>query len=322
MDVLSDVLDTVRLTSAVVIQTRLTAPWGSTEPRDQFAFHVISDGTAWFAVDGTDPVALAAGDVIVLAPGHGHTLRSDPHAPVRDVLDLLADGTLCRPADNPRGSTELVCGSFRFDDPHGALLAVLPTVLHGRATASSAGPWLAHTIELLSFESFGDQPGNATVVNRLCDALFVYLLRSHLTSGSDDPASWLRGLDDPQIRAALELMHDRPDHAWSVALLANQVGMSRAGFAARFAELVGQTPIRYLTQWRVQKAAILLRGERRSIESIARHVGYQSAVAFAKAFKRSTGLPPGAYRQQAAVHPSRPEAPPQPVSRAGGRGSV
>ena len=301
MDVLSDVLNTVRLTSTVVVQTRLAAPWGiRTEPRDHFAFHVVSGGTAWFAVDGADPVALAVGDVVVLAPGHGHSLRSDPLAPVRDVLDLLADGTLCRPATGGHGDdAQLVCGSFRFDDPHGALLAVLPTVLHARATDSSAGPWLAHTIDLLSYESFGDQPGNATVVNRLCDALFVYLLRSHLTSRSGGPASWLRGLDDPQIRASLALIHDRPDHAWSVAELASRVGMSRAGFAARFVELVGQAPIRYLTQWRVQKAAILLRGERRSIESIARHVGYESPVAFAKAFKRSTGLPPGAYRQRA-----------------------
>jgi AraC-like DNA-binding protein len=301
VDVLSDVLDTVRLTSTVVVQTRLTAPWGiRTEPRDHFAFHVVSGGTAWFTVDGADPVALAAGDVVVLAPGHGHTLRSDPHAPVRDVLELLAEGALCRPAaGSTPGDAQLVCGSLRFDDPHGTLLAVLPTVLHARATAGGAVPWLAHTIDLLSYESSGDRPGNATVVNRLCDALFVYLLRSHLASRSDGPASWLRGLDDPQIRAALALIHDRPDQAWSVATLANRVGMSRAGFAARFADLVGQTPIRYLTQWRVQKAATMLRGERRSIESIARHVGYESPVAFAKAFKRFTGLPPGAYRQYA-----------------------
>ena len=170
-----------------------------TEPRDSFAFHVVSRGTAWFAADGTDPLALAAGDVVVLAPGHGHTLCSDPHAPVRDVHDLLADGTLRRPAaGDPDDGTRLVCGSFRFDDPNGTLLAVLPTVLHVPATAGSAGPWLTHTIELLTYESFGDQPGNATVVNRLCDALFVYLLRSHLASRSGGPASWLRGLDDPQ----------------------------------------------------------------------------------------------------------------------------
>jgi AraC-like DNA-binding protein len=300
MDVLSDVLDTVRLTSTIVVQTRLAAPWGMrTAPRDSFAFHVVSGGTAWFAADGADPVALAAGDVVVLAPGHGHTLRSHPSAPVRDVLDLLADGTLCRPAaGDPADGTRLVCGSFRFDDPHGTLLAVLPAVLHAQATAGDAGPWLAHTIELLTYESFGDQPGNATVVNRLCDALFVYLVRSHLASRSGAPASWLRGLADPQIRDALTLIHERPDHAWSVAALAGRVGMSRAAFAARFAELVGQTPIRYLTQWRVQKAAGLLRDDQHSIESIARRVGYESPVAFAKAFKRSTGLPPGAYRRR------------------------
>src|SRR4051812_37416771 len=156
VDVLSDVLDTVRLTSTVVVQTRLPAPWGiSTGPREHFAFHVVSGGTAWFAVDGADPVELAAGDVVVLAPGHGHTLRSEPGVPVRDVRDLLAEGALCLPAAaGAPGSTQLVCGSFRFDDPHGTLRAVLPTVLHARADAGGAGPWLAHTIDLLSYESF------------------------------------------------------------------------------------------------------------------------------------------------------------------------
>jgi len=304
MDVLSEVLDTVRLTSTVVVQTRLTSPWGMrTEPRDSFAFHVVSGGTAWFSADGHDPLPLATGDVVVLAPGHGHTLRSHPGAAVRDVLDLLADGTLCRPSagdpdGDPDGGTRLVCGSFRFDDPHGTLLAVLPAVLHARATAVGAGPWLANTIELLTYESFGDQPGNATIVNRLCDALFVYLVRSHLASRSDAPASWLRGLTDPQIRVALTLIHERPDQPWSVATLAGRVGMSRAAFAARFVELVGQTPIRYLTQWRVQKAAELLRDDQHGIESISRRVGYASPVAFAKAFKRTTGLPPGAYRRR------------------------
>src|SRR5258705_4329659 len=130
LDVLSDVLDTVRLTSTVVVQTELVAPWGiATGPREHYAFHVVSRGTACFAAEGVEGVELAAGDVVVLAPGFAHTLRSDQSAPVCDVRELLAEGALCRPSGTRPGATQLVCGSFRFEDPHDAFRPVPPTVL-------------------------------------------------------------------------------------------------------------------------------------------------------------------------------------------------
>src|SRR5207248_11664604 len=123
---------------------------------------------------------------------------------------------------------------------------------------------------------------------------FVYLVRSHLASRSGVAASWLRGLDEPRIRDALTLIHEQPDHAWSVAALAGRVGMSRAAFAARFAELVGQTPIRYLTQWRVPKAAGPLRGDQPRNEAVARPGGYEAPRAVAQGVQTLPRPPPRA----------------------------
>jgi len=296
MDVLSDVLDTVRLTSTVFVRTELTPPWGiRAKPGPYFAFHVLSRGRAWLEVDGLPPTELAAGDVVVLAPGRGHSLRDSLDSPLCDIEDLLATGGLDCAAG---GGTQLVCGSFEFAQQHGnALLPVLPVVLHARELANEVGPWLAQTIKLLTYESFTTRPGTATVLNRLCDALFVYLLRSYLAGHPD--ANWLRALEDPQIGAALQLMHAEPGRPWRVPTLATHVGMSRSAFAARFSDLVGDTPMNYLTRWRLQKAAALLRESTISIDDIATQIGYDSPAAFGKAFRRTIGTPPATYRRTA-----------------------
>src|SRR5262245_51437869 len=155
VDVLSDVLDTVRLTSTVFVRTEVSPPWGiRSKPREHFAFHVISRAGCWLEVDGLDTVPVAAGDVVVVAPGRAHTLRSSPESVAYDIETLIADGGLCRPGPD---AAILVCGSFRFDgrDSH-PLTSVLPVVLHVRD--SDAGPWLAQTIELLAYESFAERP--------------------------------------------------------------------------------------------------------------------------------------------------------------------
>jgi len=301
LDVLSDVLDTVRLTSTVFAQAELNESWGiRAKPREHFAFHVISRGSCWLEVDGLAPIEIAAGEVVVLAPGRGHSVRSDPNSPVRDISELMAAGALCRAVDGESGvATRLVCGSFSFEGSRGnLLLPVLPVVLHVREPPTDVGPWLAQTLKLLSHESFEQGPGSATVVNRLCDALFVYVLRSHLASLPTRESNWLRALEEPQIGAALGLMHDEPARAWSVPTLASGVGMSRSAFAARFTELVGEPPMRYLMQWRLQKAAAMLRAGNASTDEIASHVGYESTIAFSKAFKREIGLAPAHYRRQ------------------------
>jgi AraC-like DNA-binding protein len=250
-------------------------------------------------VEGLDPVNVAAGDVVIVAPGRAHTLRDRPDSPVRDLADLLSEGAF--DASPASGGTYLICGCFRFADVRGdRLVAALPTLIHMRAGETAAGPWLANTIRLLADESTNDRPGAQTVVNRLCDALFVFAVRSHLATLSTSDAVWLRGLLDPQIGDALRHIHSAPGAAWTVAKLAAGVGMSRSAFAARFTRLIGEAPMAYLARWRLRTAAVALRTTRRDVAQIAASAGYESTAAFSKAFRRLMGEPPGAYRRSGA----------------------
>lgn len=292
LDVLSDVLGTVRLHGTVFGSLDLMAPWGlAAAPRDQFIFHIVARGECWLEADGGKPVHASTGDVLLLAPRIGHTLRDAPGSPARPFEQVIAS---LRPTDDPR-AMQLVCGGFRVDDD--TLLRALPRVIHTHELASDAGPWLAQTVRLLAFESSHDHPGGATVVSRVCDALFVYVIRSVLAKLPPRDASWLRGLVTPKIGDALRLMHAEPGREWTVQELAHRVGMSRSAFADQFARVTGETPLQYLIQWRVHKAASLLRAGDASISEIAAQVGYRSDVALAKAFKRALGTTPGAYRR-------------------------
>jgi transcriptional regulator GlxA family with amidase domain len=173
-------------------------------------------------------------------------------------------------------------------------------LIHVRGGDTAAGPWLAQTIRLLADEATADRPGATTVVNRLCDALFVYALRSHLATLAEDETTWLRALVDPQVGAALRMIHAEPAAPWTVAKLAAGAGMSRSAFAARFTDLVGEAPMGYVTRWRLRTAAIALRATRRDVAEVAASAGYESTAAFSKAFRRLIGEPPGAYRRATA----------------------
>jgi AraC-like DNA-binding protein len=302
MDVLSDMLDTVRLETTVFAQTWLRPPWGiRADRREQFAFHVLPRGGGRLEVEGLDPVDVGAGDVVMLAPGRSHALRDRPNSPVRDLRDLLAEGAFDpRPEDSTvdAEATYLICGCFRFADVRGdRLISALPTLIHVRGDDAAAGPWLAQTVRVLADEATADRPGATTLVNRLCDALFVYVLRSHLAALPHDETTWLRALVDPPIGEALRLIHAEPAAPWTVAKLAAGVGMSRSAFAARFTDLVGEAPMAYVIRWRLRTAAVALRTTRRDVAEVAASAGYESTAAFSKAFRRLIGEPPGAYRR-------------------------
>jgi AraC-like DNA-binding protein len=304
MDVLSDVLDTARVDSGMLFQTELTAPWGiHAGSREHLAFHVVTRGRCWLTVDGVaEPLVVETGDVVVLAPWRDHTLRDAPDTPARDIEDLVAAGAFCpigaSSVSDAAGTTQLVCGWFRFSDARSeVLLSALPIVLHAREQTTDAGLWLAQTVKMLSYESRGVRPGMTTVINRLCDALFVYVLRSHLATLPAEEPSWLRALVDPQIGVALQLVHDDPAAPWSVGKLAAGVGMSRSAFSAHFTKVVGEPPMQYLARWRLRKASAMLRDGDLDITLIASRSGYASAAAFGKAFTREHGVAPGAYRR-------------------------
>ncbi|MFO0568587.1 MAG: AraC family transcriptional regulator [Polyangiaceae bacterium] len=304
VDVLTDVLQTVRVSSVCYGRVELGAPWGvRVQKREAASFHVLLRGNAWLEVEGIkEPVALASGDLFALPHGHAHTLRDSLDTPARALEELVGAGGSCTSTTARVGGAgapaTLVCGAFEFEDRrNNPLLSVLPPLVLIKGEDGRAVHWLEPTLQFMACEAASGRPGSQTVVSRLADILFIQIVRGYLSSAPDHQSGWLKALAEPQIGAALGLIHQDPRQPWTVATLASKVGMSRSTFAGRFAELVGEPPLHYVTRWRMQRAASLLREGKATLADIAGRVGYESEAAFSKAFKRWVGTAPGAYRK-------------------------
>mgnify|MGYP001489642897 CR=1 FL=1 len=342
MDPLADVLQTLLLRSLVLYRGRMTPPWGirfgtsPVWPSQEASFHVITRGRCLMDVDGqAETIPLEAGDLVVLPHGHGHSLRDAYATPVLPLEALQPErhtdgdgvthfGSGDRSAAD--AAAEMVCGTFFFRDagPEGTaktlpnpLRAALPPVLLVRGEGGRPAAWLAATLDLLLCEVSHNEPGAQTVMSRLADVLFIQTVRAFLTAECDSTAAgrggnWLRALADRQIGPAMAAIHRDPGAEWTVEALARAAGLSRSAFAERFARLVGEPPLRYVTRWRLYTAARLLdsggsgagRRERGvgagagpTLAEVAARVGYASEAAFSNAFKRWTGVAPGAYRR-------------------------
>jgi AraC-like DNA-binding protein len=226
--------------------------------------------------------------------GLEHSLVDHPDSPVVDF-----DPTIERPVQGDGARTLLLCGTYRLDRerPH-PVLSRLPDVVHVPANPGRHRT-LHTTIAILGEELDGNRPGAAAVVPPLVDALLVLILRAWLEDNNcTTDSSWSRAMTDPAVARSLELIHDRPGAAWTVADLAGDVGLSRAAFARRFSEAVGEPPLTYLSRWRMTTAARMLRDHDQPLATVAKEIGYTSEFAFAKAFKRDFGIPPGTYRKQ------------------------
>lgn len=307
MDVLSDVLDVMRIGSAVVAQAELVPPWGlAIDPVAEAHVHVVQRGHCWLRLTGEhehEYVRLDEGDVTLLRAGVAHAIVDHPKTPPEPHERVLAAMPRRLAAFRSRqekaasATTVVLCAKYVLDDtgPH-PLTASLPPLVHLRAERATHDERLQLLLELLRQETLAPGSGSELVVPRLVDALFVLVVRAWLDSREADEG-WFGALRDPAITRALTLVHERPAETWSVARLAKKVGQSRATFARRFADLVGEPPVAYLTRWRMCLATKLLGETDLSLERIAERIGYESGAAFSKAFRRSRGMSPGRYRR-------------------------
>lgn len=307
MDALADLLDGVRARSAAFCQAILEPPW-SLRIADGAALALATTlrGHAWIVPDDGAPVLMRTGDVSIVKGPHPYTVGDHPDTPPEitvhagnrlttmdgvDITDELRLGPRTS-GRTPDGSAIVASGTYQVSgDVSGRLLNALPDVVLV-PEADVRGP----VMDMLAQEVNRDGPGQQVILDRLLDLALIAALRAWFARPEAEAPGWYRAQGDPVVGQALRLMHDDPAHAWTVAALATRTGSSRAAFARRFAALVGEPPMTYLTGWRIALAADLLRGTDQTIESIARRVGYANAFALSVAFKRVRGVSPRRHR--------------------------
>lgn len=330
MDVLSEVLESIRLKSLLWGISALSAPWGFRVPatleeipeqhrpkpppefpeipeavrrhrRPGGAFYVVTRGSCWLEVDGEPPLPLAGGDLVVFTQRRRHQLRDALDSDVRPLWELLPFELMRKRAGIQIGgggaTTTLISGWLRFEDRENRLLTALPPLIHVPGSEGKSQPWLDDTLRFLTHETTNYEPGAQSVINHLVQVLFIQAVRAHVSRLDAAKGNWLRAVLDPDIGQVLALIHAQPEAPWTVSSLAASVAMSRSAFAAKFTALVGEPPLAYLTSCRMQRAATMLSDGDAPVKRIATQVGYESEAAFSNAFKRSMDVSPGAYRK-------------------------
>ncbi|MFE3096409.1 cupin domain-containing protein [Streptomyces sp. NPDC059248] len=307
MDVLAGLLDGPRARGAFLLRMVMEPPWSvRVEDRAPLTLMCATEGAAWIVPDEGEPVLLRPGDAAIVRGPAPYTVADHPDTPPGA---LIGPGGACRSpwgeplhetlamgvrtwGNDPGGRDVMQIGTYPMaGEVDARLLAALPPLAH-----LTADEWTCPLLPLLEDEIGKDQPGQSVMLDRMLDLLLVVALRSWFSRPEAHAPAWYRAMGDPVTGQALRLMRDDPAHPWTVASLAAKCGVSRAGLARRFHELVGEPPMAYLTRLRLDLAADLLRQSDATVDAIARKVGYSGSFALSAAFKRVRGISPQEYR--------------------------
>jgi AraC-like DNA-binding protein len=297
VDVLQDVLSTVRLRTVTGGLRTLAAPWGfRTIPNDHhIAFLIIIDGGGLLELEEADPPVhqLQSGDIVVLPRGETYILRNKEHSSIGPFTELLA-----RAHDASSTTTRLIGGCYQLtDSAKHPVFSVLPRIIHLRPQDYQPRQELDSLVHLFMAEAVQESTIQPVILNRLAEVLFMQMLRLFALQPQEGTSGWLRGLADPPIAAALQAIHANPAAPWTVELLAVSAHLSRSAFAERFREIVGEPPMQYVQRWRMQRAAHLLEAGNVPLKDIIALSGYSSEAAFRNAFHRWIGMLPSQYKE-------------------------
>lgn len=331
MDVLSDVLRTVRLSGSIFFTGNFYEPWAFSSPTQKEIsqnmpskaesisfFHIIVDGTCRFKTENGRTYFLKKDSVVIFPHASSHIVASNLSVSPAPILQLLPPKDIAGFPNVEYGGdgdkTQFICGYLVCDQRFNPFLGALPEAIilspiNDKACLTQedeevspntlsihSGSWLEMTINQLTKEVFGKNEGGDTLITRLSELLYVVILRRYMNHLPDSSRGWLAAIRDPEIGSALKYLHAHPEVKWNVMDLASKVGLSRSAFARRFTDLVGESPIQYLTGWRMQLAKNFLLQPDLSMAMVAEKVGYDSDIAFNRAFKRCVGEPPGYWR--------------------------
>ncbi len=309
MDLLSDILSLMKLSGTLYFRTSFSSPWGVEVPafENVSRFHYVHRGRCFAHVEGTSgSIFLEQGDLIVITHGAGHTLSDPAEVDAKTVDQVVKEsgftgrGALVYGESGAGHETQLICGHFSFDaGASHILLDALPRYIHIKDYGEVSPDWLDDTLNIIGAEAGRERLGSDLIALKLSEIIFTQVIRHYLArEGKHQPG--LAGFADARIRKALEAIHKDPAKAWSVESLAKVAGLSRTAFSNKFSELIANSPLNYLTAWRMQIARQLLADTDIPIIEVATRSGYQSEASFGRVFKRHFEVPPAGYRRSRA----------------------
>jgi AraC-like DNA-binding protein len=312
-DVLSSLLSTIRLSGSLQFCFMPTGDWQTDPPPPMpmsekgggiIPFHIVVEGGCWLTLEDIE-VTLEAGDVVMFPFGTEHRLgvgrggmlvapmRDLPPRPWREVPVLrYGEGA---------NAARLLCGYLQCEAAGFAPFSrSLPKMIHVKTRSDGNARWLAATVQQMVAEVDCPRAGGVSMVPRLTEVVFIEVLRHQIMTSAPAAVGWLAALADPSLSRCLSIIHEDPKREWSVEALAVAAGMSRSVLAKRFQEVLGTSPIRYVREWRLYLASVALATTKQPIATIAYEAGYESEAAFNRAFARSFGSPPAAWRTSVA----------------------
>lgn len=320
MDLLSDILKVVKLDAALFFNGEFSAPWCfSARPSKDIAhylspnaghliiYHFLTEGRAYARLTDGPRVELTAGDIVIFPQGDAHFVGNGwPAKPVDTIKTFgknISQGLKSAHFGGGGEITRFVCGYLacqpRLSD---VFLAGLPPMLKVDISSTRSGEWIENSLKFSVDQFDKHNPASASLTTKLSELLFVETLRGYINSLPADQRGWLAGTRDPVVGQALALLHQEPEHSWTILNLARAVGLSRTRLAERFRHFLGESPIAYLTRWRLKLAAETLQRSDHSVAQIAASVGYGSEASFNRAFKREFAIPPAQFRRQRKFH--------------------